>query len=191
MNYISLDLEMNHDDNGRTREVIQVGYVIGNGDTGEILENRCLYVKNQHTRPIKPFIQTLTGISDKIINDYGITMREIYEILCDDMEYFEVFVNPITWGGGDSLELREWIDKEDPSIVPNSPLGYYVFGRRWIDVKTLFVVDCMANGQKIQSGLKKSCRRLGIQFEGPAHDATKDALNTFRVFMYYREKLKK
>jgi inhibitor of KinA sporulation pathway (predicted exonuclease) len=190
MNYISLDLEMNHDDDGRTREVIQVGYVIGNGDTGEILETRRLYVKNQHTRPLKPFIIELTGITDRDIQEHGVTMREIYGIISEDMRRYEVFMNPITWGGGDSLELREWINQEDPNIIPSGPFGYYVFGRRWIDVKTLYVVDRMAHGRKIQGGLKNACRKLGIKFDGPAHDATQDALNTYRVFMYYQERLK-
>ena len=189
MNYISLDLEMNHDDHGRTREVIQVGYVIGNSDTNEILATRRLYVKNQHTQPLKPFIIELTGITDAHINDRGITMREIYGIISEDMRQYDVFMNPITWGGGDSQELREWINQEDPAIISDSEFGHYVFGRRWIDVKTLFVMDRMSKGWNYQGGLKNACRKLRIPFEGPAHDATQDALNTFKVFCYYMNRL--
>ena len=186
MNYISLDLEMNHDDDGRTREVIQVGYVIGDGETGEILETRNLFVKNKNTRPLKPFIVELTGITDEIIDAKGQSMQSIYDIILRDMAVHDVFMNPITWGGNDSAELREWINAEDNDIIK----GRYAFGRRWIDCKTMYVMERLANGRHIQGGLKNACRKLGIQFDGPAHDATQDAINTFKVFMHYREKLK-
>jgi inhibitor of KinA sporulation pathway (predicted exonuclease) len=181
-NFLSLDLELNHDDHGRTAEIIQVGYVIGNPFTGEVCEQIRKYVKNQHTRSIAPFITELTGITDDDINKYGVTLTEILAEVNELVAKYDIFVNPVTWGGGDSVELRNAALSENPDVFKNTR---WAFGRRWIDVKTLYIVDSFATKRNYQGGLKKSCNRLGITFDGPAHDALQDALNTFKVFSYY------
>jgi inhibitor of KinA sporulation pathway (predicted exonuclease) len=184
-NVLAMDLELNHDSEGRTAEIIQVGYVIGNFHTGEVLEQVRRYVKNQHTRPITPFITELTGITDDDINQHGITLHKILDEMDVLIAKHDVFVNPVTWGGGDSAEMRAAVIAEDQAQFRQRK---WPFGRRWIDTKTLYVAQCLARGENFQGGLKKVCNRLGIQFDGPAHDALQDALNTFKVFCYFARK---
>lgn len=181
---ISLDLELNHDENGRTAEVIQVGYVIGNIHTGDILVRECRHVKNQHSRPIAPFIEKLTGITNEDIAA-GSPLSEIYPAMVQHMQDHDVFINPVTWGGGDSQELRDAIINEDPEILA----GRYAFGRRWIDTKSFYVTERLARGLNYQGGLKKACNNLGIPFVGPAHNALQDAENTFKVYHHYSKRL--
>jgi inhibitor of KinA sporulation pathway (predicted exonuclease) len=181
---ISLDLELNHDQHGRTAEVIQVGYVIGNIHTGDILVRKCRHVKNQHSRPIVPFIEKLTGITNADIAD-GSPLSEIYPEMVQHMRDHSTFINPVTWGGGDSQELREAIVAEDPEILADR----YAFGRRWIDAKSFYVTERLARGLNYQGGLKKACNNLGIQFVGPAHNALQDAENTFKVYRHYAKRL--
>ena len=94
------------------------------------------------------------------------------------------FTNTITWGGGDSKELLDQLgmDQEDKR---------WCFGRRWIDAKTLFVSWRFANGLQIQGGLKNACNKIGVKFQGPAHRADLDALNTFHAYRMMLNKLLK
>jgi len=85
----------------------------------------------------------------------------------------ERVLNPITWGGGDTETLREQLqlDREQ-----------WLFGRRWLDAKTLFVAWRMAQGRELQGGLGRSMTKLGLAFEGRQHNAIDDAENTFRIY---------
>ena len=60
----------------------------------------------------------------------------------------------------------------------------------WIDTKTLFVSWRFANGKPIQGGLAKSMLKVGIKFEGRKHNATDDAVNTFRTYVRMLQLLK-
>jgi inhibitor of KinA sporulation pathway (predicted exonuclease) len=58
----------------------------------------------------------------------------------------------------------------------------FLFGRRWIDCKTLYVSRCFARGEKHQAGLAKAMTKVGLRFDGRKHNAMDDAINTF--FLY-------
>jgi len=58
----------------------------------------------------------------------------------------------------------------------------WLFGRRWLDAKTLFVAWRMAQGRELQGGLGRSMTKLGLAFEGRQHNAIDDAENTFRIY---------
>lgn len=166
MIFTSLDLEMNQP----SGKIIQIGAVIGDIKTGIIIEKMSYIVDSGEK--LDPKIITLTGITQEV-HDNGMDLQYAYALLESGHISHKSFRNPITWGGGDSLELRQQLGLERDS---------FIFGRRWIDAKTLFQSYCLSNNMKIQSGLKKSCHRMGVQFEGPAHDALQDALNTFKLF---------
>jgi inhibitor of KinA sporulation pathway (predicted exonuclease) len=88
-------------------------------------------------------------------------------------------MNPITWGGGDSVELKTQLET-DPRFIPTQ----WCFGRRWIDCKTLFISMAIGQELKLQSGLAKSMVRCGLQFKGAKHRADDDALNTFILYRH-------
>ena len=92
----------------------------------------------------------------------------------------EAFINPITWGGGDSIELKEQLMQYCPEF--RNDVIDWPFGRRWIDTKTLYVAYRIANGQQPTGGLAKAMTHLKLKFIGRKHDAKDDAYNTLIMF---------
>ncbi|PCI45854.1 MAG: hypothetical protein COB41_00250 [Proteobacteria bacterium] len=166
INILSLDLEFNQP----SESIIQIGAVVGNLSTGDILEELQIEINAKET--LAPFIIKLTGISQDEV-DNGETLLEGYNKLKDMFIRHDCFRNCLTWGGGDSQLLRSQLDLDDEM---------FLFGRRWIDAKTLFVSHCFANDIKHQSGLAKSLTRVGLAFKGSKHNAKDDALNTFIIY---------
>ena len=176
--FTSLDLEMAQP----SKKIIQIGACVGDISTGEILEKLSVFI-NPHEQLSQEIIK-LTGIKQEDV-DNGVSLEEGYELLRDMHERHESFINPIAWGGGDSVELLAQLQKENPNFQG------WCFGRRWIDVKTLFVSWRFANGRPIQGGLAKSMLKVGLAFSGRKHNATDDSINTFRVYVKMLELFKK
>ena len=172
VNIISLDMEYEQP----CQTIIQVGVIVGNLNSGEILEEYCEYVKVDIQLSEK--ISKLTGIKQGHI-DNGKSLIEIYQDLIRLHDDYNCFRNPLTWGGGDSQDLRNALKLDDEM---------FLFGRRWIDVKTVFISYMFSKGESHRSGLAKSLLRLGMQFDGKKHNAKDDAKNTFLI---YRELLKR
>lgn len=82
----------------------------------------------------------------------------------------------IQWGAGDDVCLKTQL------IEKGMKEEDWIFGHRSFDVKTVVQSIQLAKGTKIQGGLKKNCQRFGVKFEGPAHDALQDAINTFSLY---------
>lgn len=165
---VSLDLEMNQP-SGR---IIQIGAVVGDVRTGEVLSR--FDAKVSPGEPLNPEISTLTGIKAAELADAPM-ISEAGQALVSWVREFDAdrVLNPLTWGGGDTETLRRelgWADARWP------------FGRRWIDVKTLFVAWRMAQGKDIAGGLARAMTKLKLSFEGRKHDAVDDAYNTFRMY---------
>jgi len=175
--FTALDLEMNQP----SKKIIQIGACVGNISTGQIFEKLSVFVNPQER--ISSYITNLTKITQEDV-DCGFTLEEAYRKLQKMHENYGSFVNAITWGGGDSQELLDQLKEE------NTNFEGWCFGRRWIDTKTLFVSWRIANGQQIQGGLKNACHKIGVTFQGPAHRADMDALNTFFAFKKMLEIIK-
>ena len=174
--FTSLDLEMNQP----SGIIIQIGAVVGNISTGEILETLSIFVNPKEQ--LSEFIIGLTGITQAQV-DNGVTLEEAYLKLREMHLRNKSWINAVTWGGGDTKELLDQLgmDQEDEN---------WCFGRRWIDAKTLFVSWRIANGQPIQGGLAKSMLKVGLRFQGRKHNATDDSVNTFLMYRAMLEKLK-
>ncbi|MCX9024613.1 MAG: exonuclease domain-containing protein [Candidatus Methanoperedens sp.] len=167
--FTSLDLEMNQP----SRRIIQIGACVGNIKTGTIFEKLSVFVNPlEH---LNPAITDLTKITQQDV-DGGVTLEEAYRKLQKMHENYSAFVNPITWGGGDSRELLDQLQADNPHFEG------WCFGRRHIDVKTLFVSWRFARGEPIQGGLARSMIKLGLKFDGQKHDGCDDAVNTFKMF---------
>jgi inhibitor of KinA sporulation pathway (predicted exonuclease) len=165
---VALDLEMNQP-SGR---IIQVGAVLGNIRTGEIVSR--FESKVNPDELLAPVIVELTGIQQREV-DKAPALWNAYWLVKEWLEPYEEkrVMNPLTWGGGDSDTLREQLGMSGES---------WIFGRRWIDAKTIFVGWRMAQGEELQGGLARSMTKLGLSFEGKKHNALDDALNTFRIY---------
>lgn len=169
--FTALDLEMNQP----SGTIIQIGAAVGNIETGEVIETLSVIINPKEN--LSESIVKLTGITQEQV-DSGAELREGYRQLIDLHKKHNSFINPITWGGGDSAELMDQLRKEDPSFDHQ-----WGFGRRWIDAKTVYVSYRLATGQKIQSGLANSLTKVGLSFRGTKHNAKDDAVNTF--YMYH------
>lgn len=171
--FTSLDLEMAQP----SKKIIQIGACAGNIVTGEILEKLSIFVNPNEQ--LNQFITDLTGIKQSDV-DSGTTLQNAYEILKRFHLRHNSFINPIVWGGGDNLELFEQLKLENTNLTFESL--EWCFGRRWIDVKTLFISWRLANGQPIQGGLAKSMLKVELRFQGRKHNATDDSINTFHMY---------
>ena len=173
--YLALDLELNNADDGSTPnpKIIQVGVAIGSAkqSPSEWITKKW-YVKVNE--PIYPFITDLTGITNQDIQQFGMTHYEIGQELSRLIKDNDVFVNPVTWGGGDSTELKSEFNQHG--------IEFRHFGRRWIDVKTWYVLRMLANGKRPAGGLSSAMGVYKMHFEGKAHRADVDAYNTLRLF---------
>jgi inhibitor of KinA sporulation pathway (predicted exonuclease) len=177
--FTSLDLELNKTE--EATKIIQIGAIVGNIESGEILDRLSVFINPNEK--LAPFIIELTKIHQEDV-DNGVSLSEGYRQLKEMHQKHKSFVNPITWGGGDSKELFDQLKEEDPNFQG------WCFGRRWIDVKTLFLGWRFANGEPIQGGLSKSMAKVGLLFNGHAHDARWDAENTFHMFRKMLEIIK-
>jgi len=174
--YLALDLELNNASDGSTPNprIIQVGVAWGSWDhyEGRSIQTRRWYLDPQE--PIYPEITTLTGITDQDIAQYAVSHQEVANEIDAIMQTHDCFVNPVTWGGGDSVDLlREFTERS---------VTFRRFGHRWIDVKTWFIYQRLATSVSTAGGLSKSMPKFGIQFDGTPHRADEDAYNTLRLF---------
>jgi len=180
-NYFALDLELNNKNDGTTPKIIEVGIAIGNPT--EPYDN--IKTFNWYLNPgqnIDPFIEKLTGISDTMIETSSVPHEIVANELGDLLKVYNCFVNPIVWGQGDSDELKQ--EFKDRNI------HFPFFGRRIVDVKTIYVFNQICKGKTPSGGLRKSMNSYGLDFLGTPHRADKDALNTLRFFFHLLERQK-
>lgn len=176
-NLISLDIEMEQPiSNPQTpdsliyeQEIIQVGFCVSSPQ-GEFLESGLYNIHKEYK--LSNFIKTLTGISDKDLA-CGISLDETYLKLCQTRERHNAYRKLLTWGQGDQQQIQ----KELGVFVP------WQFGHSSFNVKHLYQFYAEHNGLNPSGGLKKVCSRLGIKFEGRAHNALTDSIMTAKVYL--------
>lgn len=176
MKLTCLDLEMNQP----SGKIVQIGAVIGDTQTGEIIDRIRIYVNPGE--PIAEFITELCGITQAQIDEQGISLEDAYFQLKKFHKKAD-FINPVSWGGGDSQEIYDQLNEEVRKR--------WCFGRRWIDAKTVFVSQMIAHQNRVDSsGLANSMKAVGLQFVGRQHDAQDDAENTFKMYQYMLSSLR-
>lgn len=173
--FLALDLEFNQP----SKKIIQVGVAIGSASQEESLWAVRQWVLAPG-EPIAPNITALTGISDQDVADKAVPLSQLAAELSALIEAHKPFVNPVTWGGGDSQALLSAFKHQD--------LSFPYFGRRWVDVKTWHALLALARQQNCSGGLRSVMARYGLQFSGPPHRADVDAFNTLRLFFKMLER---
>jgi inhibitor of KinA sporulation pathway (predicted exonuclease) len=164
-----LDLEHNQP----SGKIIQIGAVVGDTQTGEVTHRLRIYVDQRE--PISPAITDLCGITQAQIDEQGIGIDDAYIQLKQWHRQHSEFMNPVTWGGGDSEYLKLQLNQ--------SSREDWCFGRRWIDAKTLVVSQMIARENSVYSGgLASAMKRFNMKFQGQKHDAQDDAENTWRIY---------
>ena len=175
--YVALDLEYNQP----SGTIIQVGVAIGSAS-----QNQQQYIVRQWNlqvdETISEFITQLTGITNEDCSA-GVSLAQCAQELGDLLREQEVFVNPVTWGGGDSADLLR--------AFSQAKIEFHHFGRRWIDIKTWTTLLSMARTRTStvqHGGLSKAMARYKLQFVGKAHRADIDAFYTLRLFFAILER---
>jgi DNA polymerase III alpha subunit (gram-positive type) len=176
--YLALDLELNQP----SGKIIQVGIAIGKAD--DRVEN--YFTKKWYIDPKEPiseFIIGLTGITDSDISANCVSHETVARELGELIKQQNCFVNPVTWGGGDSVELLQEFSKQC--------VDFPHFGRRWIDTKTFYTLLMFARGKKPSGGLASAMGYFKLHFKGDAHRADVDAANTLALFFKLIERQRK
>ena len=173
MNFLILDLELNQP----TQSIIQIGAVVGNLESGEVLEQLSVYVRPYPEETISDFIVKLTGIDNALIDERGAHLTQGFKSVLDLHSRHRCFKNVVTWGGNDAQLLINQTQAKDSSINP------LVFGYRWIDLKTAFQMYQFSNNRASRGGLKGALRSVGLSFKGRQHDALDDAYNTWLMML--------
>lgn len=171
--YLALDLELNQP----SGKIIQVGIAIGSATDKKYFTKKW-YIDPKE--PISEFITGLTGITDADIRNESWSHSYVAEELGALIKEHNCFINPITWGGGDSSELQAEFSKQC--------VDFPHFGRRWIDVKTWYTFLMLARGKKPSGGLASAMGAYKLQFNGLAHRADVDAENTLAFFFKLLER---
>ena len=184
-NYLSIDLELNSKQDGTTPRIIQVGVSVASPVMPDDIKTYSWYLDPQEK--ITDFISNLTGITDEIIKEKAVSHQVVAQELGNIITENKCFVNPVLWGGGgegnDATELKDEFRERG--------IDFPFFGRRVIDVKTLYVFNQMVQGKTPSGGLRKSMISYGLDFIGTSHRADVDAENTLRFFFYFLNKQRK
>ena len=182
MNIMVLDVELNQP----SRKVIQIGAAVFNARNAALIERLELYVNPNE--PIDPFITELTGITNSDVAG-GVTIYEAYNELKRFHAKHKCFRNPMVWGSGvrnDSIAIYEDYLKFGDSLGEND-LDFDTenfMGFRVIDVKTIYQSQAIFENSQYAGGLKDCMKKMGLEFEGEAHRALTDAINTFRIWYH-------
>lgn len=180
MNFLAFDLELNQPwEQPSDERIIQVGAVVGNVISGEILDEFSCHVRLPDGHKLNPYIVTLTGITPDQVEGAGMSLEWAYDMMCDMKERHKCQVSPIQWGGGDSWCLKKELER---NLAPGAKLEWKL-GYRCFDAKTLYQSLMISQGKPFQGGLAKSLTRLGLKFSGAKHQAMDDARNTFLIYV--------
>lgn len=169
---VSIDLEANQP----SKKIIQIGAVIGDLTTGNVVDRFSIFINPGEA--LASEIVKLCGIKQADV-DAAPDIHEAYRQLTYWLKPYDGqrSLNPLTWGGGDSEDLRQavGVDREDRDS--------WVFGRRWLDVKAVYIAWRAAHQRPGDGGLARSLTKLGLAFRGRRHNALDDAENTFAVYV--------
>ncbi len=176
--YFALDLELNNLNNGKTPRIIEVGVAIGSPCKPDQITSVNWYLDPEEE--ISPFITKLTGITNETVAERSVLHVDLAKQLGALLEVNDCFVNPLTWGQGDADELKNEFRERG--------IDFPYFGRRILDIKTIFVFNQIVKGLTPSGGLKKAMGTYGIKFMGEPHRAAVDAENTLRFFFHLLER---
>ena len=180
MNIMSLDCEYAQP----SGKCIQIGAAIYSANKGELQGTFESYVNPGE--PISEYITNLTGIKDSDVTGAP-SILEAFEDLRQFHHKHKAWRNPLVWGSGVRNDAYAIYSEAYPTEELRKATPNFM-GFRVLDAKTIYQSIQIFNNDKIAGGLQASCNKLGIGFEGDAHRALTDAVNTFRLWHFLMKK---
>lgn len=177
MNIMVIDCEYNQP----SHKCIQIGAAVYEPRSGAMLAKFETYVNPGE--PINPYITDLTGVRDSDVSNAP-TIKEAYFMLKEFHKKHRCYTNPLVWGSG--VRNDSQLIHQEAAVEEENFMGYRV-----LDVKTLYQSIKIFRNERVRANLKEACKSLGMEFEGTAHTALADAVNTFRVWYNLMHKFNK
>ena len=179
--FLVLDLEMNQP----SGEIIQVGAVAGNLETGKIHEmfNRYIRIHEPVNDKEPNNIVKLTKITDQVLASKGVSLDQAVKDLKEFMIKNEVNSCPASWGE-DAQYLLTQMDNRGIKLE-----GLFGYDAEF-NIKKIYQVYRLRQGKSMQGGVSSACKKLGRPFVGQKHNALDDAKNTFIIWHELYKRIK-
>lgn len=154
------------------QEIIEIGIVELDLVKREIVKKDSYLIKPEHST-LSDFCVNLTTITPNLLEEEGISYYDACTEICS--HYDSKNRMWASWGDWDRQMFSRNPSNEDSTLIPVSiqPVDH-------LNIKTLCA---MKRGLKKAKGLGRSCRAMGIEFEGTAHRGVDDAYNMSKVLL--------
>lgn len=162
---------------GKFSEIIEIGICQINTKTLEIEDPQSIYVRPIRTE-LSQYCIDLTGITDKILEDKGITLNQAWKKIHEE---YNPGLKP--WAGWGEYDYQMVISSNDGIPDPyNIPLH-----GRYINAKQLY---SLVFGIRKNLGLYKALKHSNLEPIGTHHSGKDDAFNMARIIIEICKKLR-
>lgn len=153
-----------HPPKGYRQDIIEIGVCTYEYKTRKISKPESILIKPEKSI-ISPFCTKLTSITQKMIDEEGIPLKDAIDILVDKYDSNRRLW--LSWGEHD----KRFIERDCRYYKLPNP-----FHVQHIDARELF---CMKHIE--EPSVENALKKLGMEFEGTPHRASDDAYNTARI----------
>lgn len=160
---------LGHPPAGMRQEIIEIGCCLFDRVSGEITQRRSLIIRPSSST-ISEFCTELTSITQKMVDENGVDLREACDILVN--EYNSRNVMSSAWGRFDSKHL-----KKDCRL---SGIAYPLSGKH-MNLQRRFSTHA---GSKNEMSVANALKYIDKRFDGMQHRAVDDAYNTAVLLSY-------
>jgi inhibitor of KinA sporulation pathway (predicted exonuclease) len=151
---------------GQSSEIIEIGIATLDLATCKPLEKRSILVKPV-TSTVSPFCEELTTITQDMLDEQGISLKEACQIL--RKEYDCKNRTWASWGDYDRRQFER--DCEAKGLR-------YPFGVTHLNAKSM---HALLSGATREEGMARALSALGIELEGTHHRGHDDAWNIAKI----------
>jgi len=149
-----------------TSEIIEIGIVLLNLDTGLVEKSQGILIKPE-VSTVSPFCTELTTITQELLDAEGISYASAYDILVD--EYDSRNIPWVSWGDYD----RNMLQRQSQRYGCDSPMSVDHINAKAMHAK---LSKCK------QVGMAKALNLLKIPLVGTHHRGIDDALNITKIY---------
>lgn len=151
---------------GMEHDIIEIGICLLDVDTGEIEDNRGIFVRPERSE-ISPFCTELTTITPEMIEKEAVSFQEALRILRKEYD-----TQKRCWASYGAYDMKQF-QRQCTALDRGYP-----FGPSHINVKTTFALK-----EKLERevGMDSALKALNIPLEGTHHRGKDDARNIAKI----------